>query len=118
MHFTFSGRGKPNHVPILDFLRDNFGGVALDEIDSVFGFVERSPLYGGRIFVRPELTPDDVTALYGAEIGVRLPLTNHFADLEEYESAKPLLDKYHRDHNAVIVTNDDLARWIRRDFPR
>jgi hypothetical protein len=28
-----------------------------------------------------------------------------------------LLDKYHRKGNAVIVTNDDLACWVREDFP-
>jgi collagenase-like PrtC family protease len=27
-----------------------------------------------------------------------------------------LLEKYHRTGNAVIITNDGLARWIREDF--
>jgi len=29
-----------------------------------------------------------------------------------------LLKKYHRPCNSIIVTNDDLARWIQQDFPR
>lgn len=118
MRFTISARGKPNELPALAFLAKNYPAVPVASIDSVFGFVERSTLYGGRIFTKPELTPYDIGELYYAGIGVRLPLTNHTVEPEEYDSNKPLLDKYHRDGNAVIVTNDDLAKWIRRDFPK
>lgn len=117
MKFTISARGKPNDVPILAFLARNFATVPIAEIDSIFGFVERTTLYGGRIFTRPELTPYDVHEMYYAGIGVRLPLTNHYVSEQEYDDAKPLLEKYHRDGNAAIVTNDNLAEWIRRDFP-
>lgn len=103
---------------MLAFLARHFPTIPVCEIDSVFGFVERTPLYGGRVFTTPELTPIDVNQLYFANIGVRLPLTNHFVEPEEYERAQPLLDVFHRDANAVIVTNDALAGWIRRDFPR
>ncbi|MBS0386479.1 MAG: hypothetical protein JSS00_14150 [Proteobacteria bacterium] len=118
MRFTISGRGKPGDMPIMSFLRANFGAIALGDIDSVFGFVEPCTLYGGRIFTGPELSSADVEQLYDAEIGLRLPLTNHSATADEFEAARPLLDKYHRERNAVIVTNDDLARWIRRDYPK
>lgn len=117
MRFTISARQKANEVPILAFLARNFATVPIAEIDSVFGFVEKTPLYGGRLFVRPELTPRDVGELYYAGIGVRLPLTNHFVSEAEYAEAAPLLSKYHRKGNAAIVTNDDLATWLRRDFP-
>jgi hypothetical protein len=118
MRFTISARGKPNHVPILAFLARNFSDVAVAEIDSVFGFVERSTLYGGRMFAAPELTPRDVDEMYYAGVGVRLPLTNHHVSEEEYTASAPLLEKYHREGNAAIVTNDNLAIWIRRDFPK
>jgi hypothetical protein len=118
MRFTISARRKPNEVPILAFLASHFPNVAIADIDSVFGFVERTSLYGGRQFQKPELTPPDIEQLYNVGVGVRLPLTNHFASEAEYAETQPLLAKYHRDRNAVIVTNDDLARWIRRDFPR
>lgn len=116
MRFTVSGRGKPQDVPILPFLTGHFR-LPLDSIDSVFGFVEETTLYGGRIFQWPELSPEDVAALYGAGIGLRLPLSNHFVTREEYLSATPFLERYHRENNAVIATNNDLARWIREDFP-
>lgn len=118
MRFTISARGKPNDRPILNFLGRNFPHIAVADIDSVFGFVQPTTLYGGRVFQGPELTPRDVADLYDVGIGVRLPLTNHFAEADEYEASKPLLDVFHRERNAVICTNDDLARWIRRDFPK
>ena len=115
--YTVSARQKDPKVPVFAFLRRQYGNVPLREIDSLFGFVERTTLYGGRQFTRRELSDRDVFQLNNAGIGVRLPLTNHFAERDEYESACRLLEKYHRKINSVIVTNDDLARWIRRDFP-
>lgn len=118
MRFTISARSKQNDTPVLAYLARNFATVPIADIDSIFGFVERTPLYGGRMFVRPELTERDVGEMYYAGIGLRLPLTNHYVSEAEYEDSKPLLAKYHRDGNAAIVTNDDLAAWIRRDFPK
>jgi len=99
------------------YLRKNYGNIPLREIDSVFGFVERSTLYGGRAFTRRELSQRDVTQLNNSGIGIRIPMSNHFVDREEYEHNKGLLARYQRPLNSVIITNDDLARWIRQDFP-
>ena len=118
MKFTISARGKPNERAILPFLAKSFPAIPIIQIDSVFGFVERSTLYGGRVFDKPELTEHDVNQLYYVGIGVRLPLTNHYVEPAEYEATAPLLERYYRDGNAAIVTHDDLARWIRRDFPK
>jgi len=115
--FTISARGKAPDLPVFSFLRNEYGNVPLREIDSVFGFVERSTLYGGRDFVRRELSDDDVLQLNKAGIGLRIPMSNHFVEREEYVQSMPLLEKYHRFPNTVIVTNDDLAVWIRQDFP-
>jgi hypothetical protein len=115
--FTVSARSKPPNVPVFLFLRRHFGNLPLAQIESLFGFVEQSTLYGGRTFHRRELSERDVIQLNNADIGVRLPLSNHFVTREEYEQSRPLLEKYHREPNSVIVTNDDLARWIAEDFP-
>ena len=45
-------------------------------------------------------------------------MSNHYVDEEEYEESRPILDRYHASINSIIITNDDLARWIRRDYPR
>jgi len=115
--YTVSARGKPPGVPVFAYLRKNYGNVPLREIDSLFGFVERSMLYGGRVFLRRELSERDVVQLNNAGIGVRLPMTNHYVKREEYLENKRLLQKYHQPGNSVICTNDELAQWIRDDFP-
>ncbi len=115
--YTVSARSKAPETPVFRFLRENYGNTPLREIDSLFGFVERSTLYGGRGFSRRELSDKDVSQLNNAGIGVRLPMTNHYATRREYKLNHWLLRKYHRKGNSVICTNDDLARWIRDDFP-
>src|SRR3970282_2696590 len=90
----------------------------LAQVDSLFGFVERCTLYGGRFFRAPQLTDADVQAMYAHDIGLRIPFANHIVDEHEYASYAWMFDKSHLPGNAVIVTNDKLARWIRRDFPR
>lgn len=115
--FTVSARGKQPKVPVFQFLRRHFGHLPLNRIESLFGFVEYSPLYGGRVFHGRELSERDVFQLNNAGIGLRLPLSNHFVSREEYAASRTFLEKYHRENNSVIVTNDDLALWIRADYP-
>ena len=117
MLFTVSARGKPPQLGIIEFLRGEFPDLPLDHIESVFGFVEPCTLYGGRPFVQPELTQEDVRALEANRIGLRLPLSNHWATQAEYEDYRWFLEKYHRPGNSIIVTTDKLARWLRRDYP-
>ena len=115
--YTVSARGKPSDVPVFAYLRAHYGNLPLREIDSLFGFVERSEIYGGRPYRRRELSEQDVTNLNKAGIGIRLPMSNHSVEREEYEKNRPLFEKYHRRGNFVIVTNDMLAKWLRQDFP-
>ncbi len=115
--YTISARSKPSEAPVFAYLRLHYGNVPLREIDSLFGFVERSELYGGRPFRGRELSDQDVVDLNKAGIGIRLPMSNHSVERDEYESNLPLFEKYHRRGNFVIVTNDKLAIWLRRDFP-
>jgi len=117
MQYTISARGKHAAVPIQKFIRNNYPEIPLNQIDSFFGFTESSTLYGGRIFDTTELSRYDVNSLYRMGINVRLPLTNHYVTREEYEENFPFLEKYHRPGNSLIITNDDLAVWLRQDFP-
>ena len=45
-------------------------------------------------------------------------MSNHFVEERTYRLSASLLFRYHNKLNSIIITNDDLARWIRRDFPR
>jgi len=115
--YTVSARNKPRDVPAFAYLRNNYGNLALNEIDSLFGFVEKSTLYGGRGFSNRELSDRDVTQLNNAGIGIRIPMSNHNVERKEYRLNLWLLRKYHTPGNSIICTNDDLALWIREDFP-
>lgn len=78
LRFTMSARGKTSDLPALRFLARNFATVLVASIDSLFGFVESSTFYGGRVYCTPELGPRDVAIMYDVGIGLRLPITNHF----------------------------------------
>ena len=116
--YSVSCRGKTAADPVSPFLSGHFTELVDGDIDTVFGFVERSTLYGGRAFVEPEFSDADVNELRRRGIGLKLPLSNHFFSDQEYEDSLPLLEKYHWDGNAAVVVNDKLARRLRRDFPR
>ncbi|MDH5325308.1 MAG: hypothetical protein OEZ68_20155 [Gammaproteobacteria bacterium] len=115
--FTLSMRGKLSEQALLPYISDYYRSIPHANIDSVFGFVEKSTLYGGRQFVCAEISPKDVQVLYQLGIGLRLPLTNKYVERNDYEDNRAFLEKYHRTGNSVIVVSDDLAKWIRAEYP-
>jgi hypothetical protein len=122
MYFTISARDKRASQSIQQFIRQHFSDIPIEQIESFFGFTTYTPLYGGRIWKTDrvngaELSAYDLRSMYKMNIGLRLPLTNHHASLDEYKENIPFLEKHYRPGNSIIVTNDNLARWIRADFP-
>lgn len=115
--FTISARGKNEKMPIIEFLNTYFSSIPIHQVDSVFGFLEPSVLYSGRPYMKRQLSETDTAVLQEHRIGVRIPLSNHFVREEEYRQHIPFLEKYQKEGNSVICTNDRLAEWIRRDFP-
>jgi len=114
---TVSCRGKDPSIPIEDWL-SQYKSLNLN-ITSVFGFLEEfSPLYGGRVYSGAEISKEDVSYLYSHGISIKLTLSANKASKEEYEESKELLDKYHKEGNTVAIVNDDLAKWIKRDYPK
>ncbi len=114
LDFSVSARSKRADVPVMMFIASYFPGIP---VKSVFGFRERTPLYGGRIFKGPELSEADIKWMYDRGIGYRIPLQNLVANYDDYVESKPFLEKYHRKGNSVITFRTDLAQWIRNDFP-
>jgi hypothetical protein len=71
--------------------------------------VEISPVASDRIFTQAEpLPPPAVT--YTVSARGKKPQLPVFAYLR-------VLKKFHKAGNSIICTNDDLARWVRDDFP-
>jgi hypothetical protein len=88
------------------------------EVTGVFGFVkEYSPLYGGRQYSGAEVTEEDMEFLYKHGMKLKLTLTAGKATEEEYNESRHLLNTYYYPGNSIAVVNDDLARWIKRDYP-
>jgi hypothetical protein len=117
MQYTISARDKMAAQPIQQFISRQFSQIPVEQIDSFFGFTTYTSLYGGRIWNKTELSAYDIRSMYKMNINLRLPLTNHQASLQEYKENIPFFEKYYRPGNSIIITNDNLARWIRADFP-
>jgi hypothetical protein len=115
--YTVSARGKFALQPVIPYLLRHFGTIPLNEIESVFGFLDPCTLYGGRPYWYRQLSDADVSAMQAHRIGVRIPITNHFVDRAEYDRNHRLFRKYHRKGNALIIHNDALVPWVRQDFP-
>ena len=115
--FTLSARGKRARTPLPSFLARHYPDVPLAQVDSVFGFAGPCSLYGGRPYFGRELSDRDIETLYELGIGLRLPLTNHYVDDEEYDRCADFLQRYHRPGNSAIVVCDRLAERLRADFP-
>lgn len=115
--YTISARGKKLRQPVQEYFNTYFPNIPINKIDSIFGFVEKSTMYSGRPFFRSQLSSKDYAFLKENNIGIRIPFTNHYISEKEYNKYKPLLAKYHREGNSLIITNDDFVRWVRKDFP-
>jgi hypothetical protein len=115
--YTISARGKKLRQPVKEYFNSYFPNIPLKKIDSLFGFIEPTSLYSGRPFLKRQISDKDYEFLKENNIGLRIPFTNHYVSKEEYEKYKPLLEKYHKKGNSIIITNDDFVKWIKADFP-
>ncbi len=115
--YTVSARGKSIGMPVMDFLSRHFSQLSLSEIDSVYGFIEPLPFYGGRPYFHRQISECDINSLYENNINVRIPMTTHFWNNNEFDLTRPIFEKYHKKGNAIITLNDDLAKQIRKEFP-
>jgi hypothetical protein len=119
LKFIVSSRRITPDVSIMDYLKIHYIFIKPEQITHVFGSVTiNSRLYGGRKY-NPynSLNEKHIRELYDNGIGISLNLTNHFFDKRSYEESLPLLEKLHSPKNSVIITNDELAKNIKKDFP-
>ena len=85
---TVSGRAKTVSQPIEDFLKMGFPDVDVGILDSIFGFSEdRCRIYGGRPYIAPELSENDLQWMYNHNIGYRIPLTSSVVTEDLYKES-------------------------------
>ena len=97
----------------------NLKNLDISNIADVYGSVDiPSPLWGGRIQNgRSDLCRIDVYWLYDNNIGIKLTISaTDFTD-DQYKSSSMLLKTFNRKGNTVIVSNKDLAKRIKNDYP-
>ena len=118
--FDVSSRFVIPDVNILNYLKIYFMYLNQNQIETVYGnVVYPSKLYGGRPYnLEHSMTDRHVRQLYDANIGVSLTLTNHFFDSLTYDDNRDFLERFHRQGNTIVCTNDELAKRIRSDFPQ
>lgn len=112
-----SARRKPNDITMLQYIVQEYPFLKLNQIESVFGFAEANPMYGGKLWRAVEVTSDDLTWMYDNGIGYRIPLTNLRTTEQDYEENRPFLEKYHRKGNSIITVHDWMADRIHDDYP-
>jgi hypothetical protein len=118
MDITASCRGKPLEQGMDDWLHQFSDLVSSKKINSVFGFSDYSPLYGGRVFTDKEISDEDFKFLKNNGISYRIPMTNHYFSEKDYDYSLSILRKHHLSGNSVICVNDKLAERIKTDFPK
>ncbi len=78
-----------------------------------------TPLYGGRPTIdKHVISYEAIKRLNQHDVGFMMTLTNHNFSTEAYKLTVPILEKIENKRNSVVVTNDNLAKAIRRDFPK
>ena len=87
--YSVSCRSKKEAEDVGPFLASHFPHIPLENIDSVFGFRERSTLYGGRQFLQPEFSDADITWLAERGVGLKLPVSNHVVSEEKPATEQP-----------------------------
>jgi len=116
MTITIAARGKHISNQMSEWF-SRFNSIGYDNITGVFGFTkEKSPLYGGRIWMGEEITDEDYDWMVANGIKLKILLTGDKVSKEHYEESFPLLERYHIKGNSVVTVNDKLAQWIRRDY--
>lgn len=116
MTITVSARGKHISNKMSEWF-SRFNSIGYNNITGVFGFTkERSPLYGGRIWNGVEITDEDYDWMVSNGIKLKILLSGDKVSKQHYEESLPLLEKYHTKGNSVVMVNDKLAEWVRRDY--
>ena len=83
----------------------------------VYDGIDKCKWNGGRIN-RDIFHKDGLTQYYYShDIGIALTFSNPVIDLTD-ETGNFLLEKFHKEGNAIILCNEELRKYIRENFPK
>jgi len=72
---------------------------------------------GGRINRDISYSDEIINYYYRNNIGIALTFTNNIIDLED-SVGNSLLEKFHRDGNRIILVNEELRKYVRKNYPK
>ena len=119
-NFSVSGRLIRQDMRADQYLSIFYPYLSINQIKEVYGFaINYSRLYGGRSFKRTTLIrKNQLHDLKNLKIGFSLALTNHHFDEKSYIETCQLLKILNQSGNSITCTNNELARAIKKDFPK
>lgn len=101
-------------VPLIKFLSHNL--VETNEL-VVYDGINKCDWNGGRINRDVYYSDALINYYYSKGVSIALTFSNHNIDLTD-PLGNELLEKFHREGNALIIVNDRLRQYVRDNFPK
>ena len=101
-------------LPIIKFLSQN---LANSEELVVYDGVNKCRWNGGRINRDVFYKDGLIDYYYNKGVSIALTMSNYKINLDD-ETGNHLLEKFHREGNALIIVNEDLRKYVREKFPK
>jgi len=83
---------------------------------TVYDGINNCPWNGGRINRDIHWKQSQIDFYYKRDISIALTFSNPYIDLTD-EVGNALLEKFHKEGNRIILINDDLRQYIRKNYP-
>lgn len=100
-------------IAILKFLGHYKGNAKI----VVYDGINKCKWNGGRINRDVYHTDGLTNYYYNKDISIALTFTNHNIDVTD-KVGNELLEKFHKEGNAIILINEELRNYIRTNFPK
>ena len=101
-------------IPIIKFLSQNL--IDTNEL-VVYDGINKCDWNGGRINRDVYYTDSLINYYYSRGVKIALTFSNHNIDLTD-PLGNELLEKFHKEGNALIIVNDELRDYVRKNFPK
>lgn len=84
---------------------------------TVYDGISNCSWNGGRVNRDLELSNAQINVYYSLNIGIALTFSNYIIDLKD-EVGNKLLKQFHKTGNTIILVNEELRKYIRKNYPK
>jgi collagenase-like PrtC family protease len=112
MRFLIAGAFSKT-IPIMKFLSTQTG----EHDIVVYDGINKCRWNGGRINRDIQYHEGLIEYYYSKGVSIALTFSNYKINLDD-PVGNHLLEKFHREGNALIIVNDDLRAYVRKNFPK